>query len=47
MAAGLLRGPANIRGGCLLDLTILLSGEERDIMLGELAQEESDKEEEL
>ena len=37
MAAGQLRGPANVGGGCLLDLQIPLSGEEGDILLGEIA----------
>ena len=36
MAAGQLRGPANAGGGYLLDLTIPLSGEEGDILLGEI-----------
>ena len=40
MAAGQLRGPANVGGGYLLDLTIPLSGEEGDILLGEIAQED-------
>ena len=37
MAAGQLRGPANIGGGYLLDLQIPLSGEEGDVLLGEIA----------
>ena len=37
MAAGQLRGPANIGGGYLLDLWIPLSGEEGDVLLGEIA----------
>ena len=41
MAAGQLRGPANVGGGYLLDLTIPLSGEEGDVLLGEIVQ--SDK----
>ena len=45
MAAGHLRGPVNIGGGYLLDLQIPLSGEEGDVLLGELAQEESNDEE--
>ena len=36
MAAGQLRGPANAGGGYLLDLTIPLSGEEGDVLLGEI-----------
>ena len=36
MAAGQLRGPANIGGGYLLDLQIPLSGEEGDVLLGEI-----------
>ena len=39
MAAGQLRGPANIGGGYLLDLQIPLSGEEGDVLLGEIAQD--------
>ena len=38
MAAGQLRGPANAGGGYLLDLTIPLSGEEGDVLLGEIAR---------
>ena len=38
MAAGQLRGPANVGGGYLLDLQIPLSGEEGDVLLGELAR---------
>ena len=38
MAAGQLRGPANIGGGYLLDLQIPLSGEEGDVLLGEIAR---------
>ena len=34
MAAGQLRGPANVGGGYLLDLRIPLSGEEGDVLLG-------------
>ena len=41
MAAGQLRGLANAGGGYLLDLTIPLSGEEGDILLGEIVR--SDK----
>ena len=37
MAAGQLRGPANIGGGYRLDLQIPLSGEEGDVLLGEIA----------
>ena len=39
MAAGQLRGPANVGGGYLLDLQILLSGEEGDVLLGEIARD--------
>ena len=39
MAAGQLRGPANIGGGYLLDLWIPLSGEEGDVLLGEIARD--------
>ena len=39
MAAGQLRGPANVGGGYLLDLQILLSGEEGDTLLGEIARD--------
>ena len=39
MAAGQLRGPANIGGGYLLDLQIPLSGEEGDVLLGEIARD--------
>ena len=46
MAAGHLRGLANIGGGYLPDLMIPLSGEEGDVLLGELDQEESVDEEE-
>ena len=38
MAAGQLRGPANVGGGYLLDLRIPLSGEEGDVLLGEIAR---------
>ena len=38
MAAGQLRGPVNTGGGYLLDLTIPLSGEEGDALLGEITQ---------
>ena len=34
MAAGQLRGPANVGGGYLLDLRIPLSGEEGDVCQG-------------
>ena len=40
MAAGQLRGPANIGGGYLLDLTIPLSVEEGDVLLGGIARED-------
>ena len=39
MAAGQLRGPANAGGGYLLDLRIPLSGEEGDVLLGEIARD--------
>ena len=39
MAAGQLRGPANVGGGYLLDLRIPLSGEEGDVLLGEIARD--------
>ena len=39
MAAGQLRRPANIGGGYLLDLQIPLSGEEGDILLGEIVRD--------
>ena len=45
MAAGRLRGPVNIRDGYLLELSIPLSGEEGDVMLGQLDREESSDEE--
>ena len=44
MAAGQLRGLANAGGGYLLDLWIPLSGEEGDVLLGEIAR---DNEEEM
>ena len=44
MAAGQLRGPANVGDGYLLDLRIPLSGEEGDALLGEIAR---DNEEEM
>ena len=40
MAAGQLRGPANAGGRYLLDLTIPLSGEEGDVLLGEIARDD-------
>ena len=40
MAAGQLRGPANVGGGYLLDLQIPLSGEEGDVLLGEIARDD-------
>ena len=46
MAAGHLRGPANIGDGYMLELAIPLSGEEGDILLGQMDQMESDSEEE-
>ena len=39
MAVGQLRGPANVGGGYLLDLQIPLSGEEGDVLLGEIARD--------
>ena len=45
MAAGHLRGPVNVGDGYLLELTIPLSGEEGDILLGQLDQEENSNEE--
>ena len=39
MAAGQLRGPANIGGGYLLDLQIPLSGEEGVVLLGEITRD--------
>ena len=39
MAAGQLRGPANVGGGYLLDLWIPLSGEEEDVLLGEITRD--------
>ena len=39
MAAGQLRGPASVGGGYLLDLWIPLSGEEGDVLLGEIARD--------
>ena len=39
MAAGQLRGLANVGGGYLLDLRIPLSGEEGDVLLGEIARD--------
>ena len=39
MAAGQLRGPANVGGGYLLDLWIPLSGEEGDVLLGEITRD--------
>ena len=47
MAAGCLRGPANIGDGNLLELSIPLSGEEGYILMGQLDQEESSDEESL
>ena len=44
MAAGHLRGPANIGDGYLLELSIPLSGEEGDVLLGQLDREESSDE---
>ena len=38
MAAGRLRGLANVGGGYLLDLQIPLSGEEGDVLLGEIVR---------
>ena len=39
MAAGQLRELANVGGGYLLDLQIPLSGEEGDVLLGEIARD--------
>ena len=39
MASGQLRGPANVGGGYLLDLRIPLSGEEGDVLLGEIVRD--------
>ena len=39
MAAGQLRGLANVGGGYLLDLQIPLSGEEGDVLLGEIVRD--------
>ena len=39
MAVGQLRGPANVGGGYLLDLRIPLSGEEGDVLLGEIVRD--------
>ena len=47
MAAGRLRGPANIGDGYLLELSIPLSGEEGDILMGQLDREEYSDEESL
>ena len=41
----LLRGPASVGDGHLLELVILLSGEEGDVLLGQLNWEESSDEE--
>ena len=43
MAAGQLRGPANVGGGYLLDLWIPLSGEEGDILLGEITRDNGEE----
>ena len=43
MAAGQLRGPANVGGGYLLGLRIPLSGEEGDILLGEIARDNEEE----
>ena len=40
MAAGQLRGLANVGGGYLLDLWIPLPGEEGDVLLGEIARDD-------
>ena len=47
MAAGHLRGLANVGDGYLLELTIPLSGEEGDVLLGQLDREENSNEESL
>ena len=41
MAVGPLRGPANVGDGYLLELLIPLSGEEGDVLLGQLDQEDN------
>ena len=43
MAVGQLRGPANVGGGYLLDLQIPLSGEEGDVLLGEIARDNKEE----
>ena len=43
MAAGQLRGPANVGGGYLLDLQIPLSGEEGDVLLREIARDNKEE----
>ena len=40
MAAGQLRGLVNVGGGYLLDLQIPLSGEEGDVLLGEITRDD-------
>ena len=40
MAAGQLSGPVNVGGSYLLDLRIPLSGEEGDVLLGEIARDD-------
>ena len=45
MAAGCLRGPAQVGDGYLLDLSIPLSGEEGDILLGKIDWAKSNEEE--
>ena len=43
MAAGQLRELANVGGGYLLDLQIPLSGEEGDVLLGEIARDNKEE----
>ena len=44
MAAGHLRVPAYIGGGYLLEMSIPLSGEEGNVLLGQIDQMDSDEE---
>ena len=44
MAAGQLMGPANVRGGYLLNLQIPLSGSEGNTLLGEFTREQNEAE---
>ena len=45
MAVGHLRGPANVGNGYLLELLIPLSGEEGEVLLGQMDREESSDDE--